>query len=119
MMRIVIGPQEITHQLMLDRQFKSDWIILERRSAVFAEVLARQLFQLRQRPHVMLSVSLIHCFKRPRYPANTAFYESKPNLRKTLQDARGAQRRHWFDRRGERVGDIVNYGATIFTGCAR
>src|ERR1700687_6412406 len=54
MMRIVIGPEKVVGQIVLQRAIEADWIILERRESVGAEILTREHLEPRQRPHVML-----------------------------------------------------------------
>src|SRR5882724_5069961 len=56
MMRVVIGPQEIAHQVVLDREIEPDLVLLERCEAVGMEILAGQLLHFRKRPHVMFVI---------------------------------------------------------------
>src|SRR5208283_2114683 len=99
MMRIVISPQEVPDQIMLLREFEADRIVLERSGAVFAEILARQFFELRIGPHMMLAGGFVHRFERPRHPADSALDPREPELPEALQHPRSAQARDRLDRR--------------------
>src|ERR1700676_3689180 len=86
-MRIVVGPEKVVGQIVFHREIETDWIFLERRKSVGAEILTRQHLEPRQRPHVMLAIRLVHRAQRPRNPSDTRLDRAEAKAGETLEHA--------------------------------
>src|SRR5580692_2890167 len=62
---------------------------------------------------MMLSISLVHCVQRPRYPSDATLHCSEFDLRKLLEYARAAQARDRLDSRRQRMRYVIDHRAAF------
>src|ERR1700735_4025340 len=62
---------------------------------------------------MMLSISLVHCIQRPRYPSDAALDCGKPDLRKSLEHAGAAQACDRLDSWRKRMRYVIDYRASF------
>src|SRR5262249_5220511 len=90
-MRVVIAPQEVVHEVVALGQRQSHRIFLERGEAVHAVVVARHVLELRAHPEVVLAVGLVHGIQHPWQPADARLDGGELELREALEHAGGAE----------------------------